>query len=65
MRILGLGFRRRKQLHDGKVVDVHMNQDLGLPSFSFRLFDRVTLNPTARRGNKITVRGPKGWTWKL
>ena len=65
MRLGGVGFRKRKQLRDGKNLDIFANQDLGLPSFSFRLWDRVTINPTARRGNRVTVRIRPGWTWKL
>jgi hypothetical protein len=65
MRFAGIGYRRRKHLRDGKNVDVFVNQDLGLPSFSVRFRDRVTINPTARRGNRVTMRIRPGWTWKL
>ena len=62
MNIFGLQYRRRKQIRDGKHVDVFVNQDIGIPSLSVRLRNRITFNPTARK--KITVRGPKGWSWR-
>jgi hypothetical protein len=62
MNIFGLQYRRRKQIRDGKHVDVFVNQDIGIPSVSVRLFDRVTINTS--RLLKPVVRLGKGWTWR-
>ena len=62
MRLLGFQYRRRRQLYDGKHVDVFANQDIGIPSLSVPLWDRVTLNSS--RLLKPVVRVAKGWTWR-
>jgi ssDNA-binding replication factor A large subunit len=62
MRIAGIQYRRRKQIRDGKVVDVFRNDDIGIPSFSVRLWDRITFNSS--HPLRPVVRLAKNWTWR-